>query len=170
MGRSVSYATGAEWVLYATDVVPSDYECHLCETTGTDADGDACIYCDGTGRREADADDTGMAWEDFVDNLRHDFRAAFPSLSYCDEWLGREDRALLENQHARIGVSEYCGMVSVWCVPKDWDGWGRDTEVLSRHWCRSIETRAAAVLGTFATRLARLGTMSNGEGVYRRCA
>lgn len=140
MARSVSFASGSEWVLYT--------------------------YV------EADEDDhDGIAWDDFIGNLRAAFMRAFPSLSECDRWLDREDHAILENCHAYIGVSEYCGLVSVWCVPKE-RGWWQDASVsaLREQWAASIERKATRVLESVAPRLDRVATFSNGEAIYRRAS
>ena len=42
----------------------------------------------------------------------------YPSLQPARYWHGREDLVLAENDHARLGVSEYCGLGAVWVTPK----------------------------------------------------
>jgi hypothetical protein len=108
------------------------------------------------------------ALDDFINVLCRRFRRAFPSLDRCDPWLGREDHAVLENRLVYIGVSQYSGLVSIWCVPVP-SSMGPDTTCLSVRWAESIEPRVERVLDEMeATRLTRLGTFSNGEGVFRR--
>ncbi len=165
MGRSVSYASGAEWVMYCTPGHDDKVECAECDGTGQ-IDGEECPYCGGEGEDYPDQDLAAMYWDDFIGNLRTEFEAAFPSLSDCDRWLGNEDLAVLENCHAYIGVSEYMGLVSVWCVPKDGE-YGEDRP-LAQHWASIIHPRAEKALSRVAPRYEKLATMSNGEGVFRR--
>lgn len=174
MGRSVSYATGSKWVLYAH--LDRDegriFACRKCghEHERDDAtEPDECEECGNVGFTCHERYPDWLVWDDFLGNLRATFKAAFRSLEACEEWLDREDRAVLENRHVWIGVSEYCGLVSVWCKPKDGD-WRNDyqTSPLALHWAESIEAKAARLLDGFTTRLNRLGTFSNGEGVYTR--
>lgn len=111
-------------------------------------------------------DEDFFAWEDFIENLIHEFKQAFPSLYEASGWIGNEDRVLLQNRHAKIGVSEYFGLVSVWCVPKEhpeWGGWNP----LADNWCEQIRDKAATTLESFAPRLVKEGCMSNGECVFR---
>lgn len=137
MGRSVSYASGSLWVL----------------------------FCSPDGLQDEDESEAMYAWEDFKENLTFELKELFPSLGECDKWLDREDHAVLENRHCYIGLSEYCGLVSVWCVPKE-----TDHDPLSRQWIASIEAKAAKAVELFATRYRKLGSMSNGEGVYEKVA
>lgn len=136
MARSVSYATGASWVLYA---IPDH---------GDDEEMDE------------------LDWDDFIGNLRAEFKAAFPSLDDTDEWLDREDHAILENRFAYIGVSEYMGLASVWGVARTNDYGGFETEALAENWLNQIRPKAEHLLDRFSTRLAKMGTFSNGESVY----
>lgn len=162
MGRSVSYASGAQVVTFRSFSFES--QCGQCEGTGTtDAMGEEeeCPVCDGTGYIESD-DDFDMLIDDFRDTLR----SMFPSVVEADEWLGREDHVLAENRLAYFGMSEYCGLVSYWIVPKEADGYS-DTlyvENFAKRWIDSISDKFVAAFGE----LTKVGSMSNGEGVYRR--
>ena len=99
---------------------------------------------------------------DFViEDLQNYASTLWPSLSPCDEWLGREDHAILENDHCFIGLSEYCGLISYWLIPKD-EEWGRNG--IAAHWCEQIK---AKFLKTFGT-LRKVATFSNGEAVFER--
>ena len=134
MGRSVSRPSNAEQVLYA------HFDCE-------------------------DEEDGQWFFQDAIDNMQRAMIKRYPSLSKCDEWIGygrSEDHALLENRHAYIGVSEYCGLVSIWIVPKD------DKPELAAHWCSQVKLEDAAEC--FGQRLVKEGTMSNGEGVFRQAA
>ena len=68
----------------------------------------------------------------------------------------------MANRHAWVGVSEYCGLVAFWIVAKDDTG----HEALSERWVAQVADRFTS---TFST-LNRLGTFSNGEGVFERIA
>jgi hypothetical protein len=96
-------------------------------------------------------------FRDAIDNLKGVAQHRMPSLYSCDEWIGREDHAILQNDHAYIGVSEYCGLVAVWVVPKD--------GALAEHWCSQINLRPLAEC--FGQGLRRQGTFSNGEAIFQ---
>lgn len=78
-----------------------------------------------------------------------------------DKWLGREDLALLANRLVYIGVSEYCGLVSLWCVPVE-------DSPLAERWARSIEAKVQALWDDMATvrSLNLMGRFSNGEALF----
>ncbi len=108
-------------------------------------------------------------WEQLVDDFRATIAGMFPSAWEQDGWLGREDHVLMGNHHALFGMSEYCGLVAYWMVPRHDAGCSWTTHYhpeLSTAWCKRTERR---FLGAFGT-LTRVGTMSNGEGVYERAA
>lgn len=107
-----------------------------------------------------DGDSDDFDW--LVEDLQNQFAALWPSVSADDKWLGREDHAIASNQHAYFGVSEYCGLVSIWVVPRDWDGWGNDTGPLAENWVNQIADRFQSEFGT----MRRAGNLSNGQGVY----
>lgn len=105
--------------------------------------------------------------EDFIETCK----AEWPSLRPCDEWLDHEDHAVLCNGLVKIGLSEYCGLVSYWVVAQDdlhADAWygHPDRTALAARWADQIRPKFVAYFG----RLRKLGNMSNGEGVYERIA
>lgn len=104
-----------------------------------------------------------------VESIQYCLKQAFPSLSECDKWLGREDHAILENAHVYIGISEYCGLVSVWCTLKaDHDGyWHASPRNLAAQWAQQIKPKVEKALDWLCN-LRKVGHMSNGEGVYER--
>lgn len=109
-------------------------------------------YADST---ELDQDD----WHDAVSNLRWNLRNRYPSLRHCNEWIGREDRAILANDHAFITVSEYCG-ISVLCVVP------RNDSKKAADWCDKVKLdQAVEYLGA---PLLSKGRFSNGEQVFVR--
>jgi len=108
-----------------------------------------------------------IEWEDMIINLREHLELAFKSLYPCDAWLGNEDHAIMENGLAYVGVSEYCGCLSVWIVPKDDD----DIANLAGHWCaRAQKTLESIVQNVVGNRLRLIGRFSNGEAVFERAA
>ena len=162
MGRSVSYPSGARVVTFKhfDDTV----ECEVCDGDGHyDEDGETidCVECGGSGEAlcEPDADDI---IEDFRSHLKH----LFPSVESADDWIGREDHVLAENKLARFGISEYCGLVAYWIVPRSFNEYYGDTDPspLSERWVDNIADKFVAAFGE----LTKVGSMSNGEGVYRQ--
>jgi len=157
MGRSVSYPTHATWVLY-THLDSDDRQVFVCrkcdhEHYEMECEPAECAECGNVGFTSYPEFDAELQWECFMDNLTSEFKKAFPSLKDCDLWLDREDHAVLENAHAWIGVSEYCGMVSVWCVHKEHDDYQFNEEGLHAQWARSVEAKAKRTLERFAERL-----------------
>jgi hypothetical protein len=100
----------------------------------------------------------------FADDLKERAAAMFPSLYDCNKWRGREDHILMRNAYADFGVSEYCGLASIW-IAERCDGAYYDcpSEGLAAHWLAQIRNRFLAEFGN----LVLDGHMSNGEGVYR---
>jgi hypothetical protein len=139
MGRSVSYPAGYSVVTFKEWHQP---ELEEGETTPRPAE-------------EFD-------WEDFTTDLTEYAPTLWPSLGPCDVWLGNENHALLENSHCYIGVSEYCGLASLWIVPKE-NEWG-DVSGLAANWCEQI---ADLFVRTFGE-LSCVGVASNGEAFYRQ--
>lgn len=113
-------------------------------------------------------DDDGWSYESLSDDIRATARAVFPSFECHEGWRGREDRVLLRNSYADIGVSVYGGIAAIWIVERD-DGiyWDRDMRTgcsgRARHWLQQVASKFS---DTFAE-LERMGRMSNGECVYR---
>jgi hypothetical protein len=103
-----------------------------------------------------------------VENLQDALRSAFPSVSACSEWLDREDRAIAENSYAYFGVSEYCGLVAVWCAAKDPDYYANGGfEALRDRWIDQIEGKfRAAARGSFGQALVQTARFSNGEAMF----
>ena len=106
---------------------------------------------------ECDGDD--FSW--LVDDLRSVLKSAFPSVSESDRWAGREDRVIACNRHADFGISEYCGLVSVWVIPNE-------DSPLASAWVDKVEVKfRAAVAGCFGQDLRKQGVFSNGEAIFQ---
>jgi hypothetical protein len=119
-----------------------------------------CTICNGSGVLDWDGTDFDMLIEDFRDHLRH----MFPSVVSADDWIDREDHVLAENKLARFGMSEYCGLVSYWVVPSMPDPRTTNHDAFADRWIASIADKFVAAFGE----LTKVGSLSNGEGVYRR--
>lgn len=105
-----------------------------------------------------DAEDS---WDfDFrIEDIVYEVRRIWESMTPTDEWLGREDRAIAENDHAYIGISEYCGLACVWMVPKESEYQG-----LTDAWC----ARAGDKFYQAFSELRSIGRASNGEEFFER--
>lgn len=150
MGRGVSVASGAFAVAYK-DV--SDFGYRYEDEEGKKID-----------NPEYDEDLGSMDWEDFILDIKECMKADFPSFEDCDKWVGNEDHAILENRFAYFGVSEYCGLVSMWLVLKDGDDYGDEQRGLKERWAKQVTPKFEKRFGE----LRKLGTFSNGESVYER--
>lgn len=95
---------------------------------------------------------------DDLDYLRDWIKELFPAASACDYWIGREDYAICENGLVYFGVSEYCGLMSVWITPKD------GKEGLAERWAGSVEDKFKNAFSEYNL----VGRFSNGEAVYSR--
>jgi hypothetical protein len=110
-------------------------------------------------------------WDNFVIDLEEVLKAKYKSLTKCSKWLGNEDHAFLENELVYVGLSEHCGVVAVWIVPKFGEFYTSRNEKanLAVNFCKQIEKGFEKLLGeNYGTRLNRVGTFSNGETVYER--
>jgi hypothetical protein len=139
MSRSVSYLNNAEVVLY----FPFQY---------------------------SDSPDFyNFEWDDMVDNLIYEIKAKLPSYYILkDEWDNRETRIILQNNLCIIGISEYCGLVSLSVAPRENDyneRWAR--EQFSVYHANQIKSTLEKVITTLGlNRLNKIGTFSNGEAVF----
>lgn len=144
MGRSVSYATGSVAKVY--------YNVSGFGYAPDDESDDESVYCEYLANED---------WDEFVASLQEQISSLWPSMSACDVWVGSEDHAIMENNHAFIGVSEYCGLACVWLLPKE----GNDSgDALARAWCNRIAPKFNRMFGD----LVRIGQFSNGEAVFEQ--
>lgn len=177
MGRSVSFASHSEIVAYIDCSTFGYREEIYCEECGeySDFDGSAPALCpccsseDITDKSDEYNDCQGQSdWDFFTEDLHERLTNKYPSLSSCDEWLHREDHAILENDLVYVGISEYCGLVSLWVTPKAHfvDCYDKDTTALAVSWCNRIKE---GFLNEFSD-LKKVGCFSNGECVFERTA
>jgi hypothetical protein len=139
MGRSVNYLDNAEVVLY----FPFQYS--------------------------DDVEMDNMEWDDMVGNLKCEIIKRLPSYyEVKDKWGNRETRIILENSFCSIGISEYCGLVSLSVAPREND-YENYSEGLAIHHAKQIEKTLQEVLNYLGlTSLRKIGSFSNGEGVFEK--
>lgn len=109
---------------------------------------------------EEDYDD--WTYPDFIEDIAAVAEDLWPSFRPVKKWAGREDRVLLENGFAQLGVSEYCGLVAIWVMPRG----DVDCEALAIRWIDQIAPRFNDLFG----KLDKMGTASNGESFFRERA
>jgi len=121
---------------------------------------------------EFDYDLFDMEWEDFiidiVDRAKSKWKS-FNDVSSQNKWAGREDRVLLENTFAQIGVSQYCGCINIWLRSRkdEYDSYYTDEARiinLCESWCIRIHENFMKEFAEYV----KVGNMSNGEGVYAK--
>jgi hypothetical protein len=151
MGRSVSYHGTP--LVYLADLTFGEY------TPPPD-------QCDDSVEFDEDGNPVTDYWDfsEFIEDLRSLVSDRYPSLTSCDKWPGREDHAILENLHALFGVSEYCGLISVWIAPCPQSS----RPELAEAWISQISDnlRDLLILAFPNKACYRHGTFSNGESVY----
>lgn len=114
---------------------------------------------------EIEDDGDSFAWDSFVEDLQQNVIAdRFPSFSECDRWMDREDHVIMENAHAEVSVSEYCGLVAVCLAPRDPD------DAFAVAWTENFASSFHAhVTKMFkSSALTKVGTFSNGESVFEK--
>lgn len=112
-------------------------------------------------------DDFEWEYQSLVDDIRGTVRQVFPSFDAIDCWRGREDRVLMRNTFADIGISTYDGIAAVWLVERSDTRYGYAREwgshsALAQGWI----SRAAPRFDRLFGKLDRLGQYSNGEAIY----
>lgn len=88
-----------------------------------------------------DSDLNHIHFYDFLGYLKENLKKEYPSLVDCDEWLSNEDHVILENYFVQVGVSEYCGMLSLWMVEQDMNQGYQGEEALynlQRRWISKV--------------------------------
>lgn len=106
-----------------------------------------------------------FAWQDFMEDLKDNVLVPkYPSLESCNRWMDREDHVILQNQFCEVSVSEYCGCVAICLAPLDPD------DAYKVAWCERVANSFERhVTKNFkSSAITKLGTMSNGEAVFRK--
>lgn len=159
MGRSVMTLSGAEVVAY-NRFEPSHY-CETCEDFCEEHQDELFCesYCDHS-----------EEFTDFLEWVKEYAQELFPSMDETDEWEDREVHIVMKNAHSVIGVSEYCGVVSI-SLGANYDRqgyWADDSELanLGAHWRRQVEKKFLSAFGEMTL----IGRFSNGEAVFEKVA
>jgi hypothetical protein len=104
-------------------------------------------------------EETENSWEYFQEDITEQLKSLFPSLEDADRWEDNETHIILNNDHAEIAISEYCGLVSVSLrAIEDWDG---TRDGLHQQWVQQVQDKFLSI-GT----LKHQGTFINGEAVF----
>lgn len=122
---------------------------------------------------EEDDDDSFLAQSNFDDailNMQCDLIAKDKTFSVCKHWIGREDCAYLESEQFYVGISEYCGLVAVWAVPKEREDDDEREPLIDGIRAANLQPWLVEVAGYFGETLCHVGTFSNGEAVFERRA
>ena len=113
-----------------------------------------------------------FTWDDTVANLKACIQKKLPSYDEADGWDGRETNIILQNRLCNIGISEYCGLVSLSVAPRNSDNldtWATFRENFAISHAKSIEKTLQKIVDyCTGSRLIRTGTFSTGTGVFER--
>ena len=113
-------------------------------------------------------DEDGFYWDDLIINLQHGIRARFKSFEFSEDFTPypyRENRIILKNDFVCVSISEYCGCgaVSVYLNPNC------EIHELAEYWItKSYYPEIRRIVKDFTTVLSRIGTFSNGVGVFEK--
>jgi len=109
-----------------------------------------------------------FAWQDLKDNLINEITKYLPSFYASDKWDNRETLIILENNYCNIGISEYCGLVSLSTSAKNSD-YNIYINNFGKAYANKIEKTLKKVLKNLGlSNYNKIGTFSNGEGVYEK--
>jgi hypothetical protein len=110
-------------------------------------------------------------YEFLLEDIKAEVAEVFPSFENCEKWIGNENRAVLENRHAFITVSEYCGVVAIALVPKNEEQEGNASlQALTSNWIKKVSWKFEdSLTRAFGESVIKpVGVFSNGETVYKR--
>jgi hypothetical protein len=143
MGRSVDYLSNATKVLYIK--YETEYE-----------------------NEDGEMVDDEFAFDDLHDNIISVIKELYPSFKDVDgRYDGRETRIILENRIVEIGISEYCGLVSISARPNQHaDEYGKHG--LAESFINKIWDKLQKELNKYADVLNRVGGFSDGTSVYSK--
>lgn len=123
------------------------------------------IYAEATFYTHFDFDDcetSEEAWSYFMNDVRDILKEKYKSFDECDRWMHREEHIILESQVAEVSISEYCGLVAICLAPRDPDN------ALHLGWCGQVSKGFHDVLGKHFNGLRKIGSFSNGAGLFER--
>jgi len=159
MGRSVSTPSNCEAVArkdtlhfgypFNEDTQEHDFDAGYCEMQGQDD------------------------YEYLKDSILEQAQARWPSFNAVEnKWLGNEDKVLLENDLAYIGISEYCGLTAVWLKSKhsELDGSYYAEEASRAPLCEGFVSRISDTFMKMFNEYNQVGAFSNGEVLLEKVA
>lgn len=140
MSRSVNYCDNAEVVLYFHFQYSDDVEMD------------------------------NMFWDDMVLNLQYEIKKRLPSYYVVkNQWDNKETRIILQNNLCNIGISEYCGLVSLSVAPKEQNEWTTYCENFAKNHAKQISKTLVKILKYLGlTNLKKVASFSNGETIFRK--
>lgn len=98
------------------------------------------------------------------ESLVYSLEVAFPSVSEDSGYVGREGVVIASNRLVKFVVAEYCGLLSVSIVPND-----DEYYALGKNFANKISARFKSVVaGVCGAVYYKVGSFSNGEGVYAK--
>lgn len=101
-------------------------------------------------------------FNELIENLKYEIQADFPSLEEAEGYFDREGTVFLANKLIKVGISEYCGLAAVFVVPEEGNN-------LAEAFANKIGPKfKKAVAGVAGPVYKKVGSFSNGEGVYEK--
>ena len=105
-------------------------------------------------------------WEDVIECLQQVLTDKYTSfVAVTDKWAPypyRENRIILENYHVQVSISEYCGCGAVsFFILGD-----NEYPELAEHWLAQNFDKIKELVSGYIPLLRRIGTFSNGVGVF----
>lgn len=118
------------------------------------------VYIELQGDRDIDG------WRELLDFIRSAIKCRYRSFWDTERWIGREVMTILENRHAEVTISEYCGIMAVCLRVYD----NAEYPELAKTWIASIEKgfRTGLQQAFEGSILVKQGTMSNGVSVFHK--
>lgn len=102
-------------------------------------------------------------FDDLIDNIAYELKAKYPSFEPCKAYIGREGYIFLSNMLVKVGISEYCGLASVFIVPEE------EVNALALNFANKIEAGFIEAINNAAGPVyKKIGSFSNGEGVFEK--
>ena len=145
---------------------------YLCDKCGyEDYPGEDIPECPDCGNEDIDRveheRESSFDWDDLIGNLQCDIEVSFKSFECSTgfvEYPYRENRIILENDHCMISISEYCGCGAI----SVFDNRNSEYPELAESWTNKNFEKIEKICEQYVTSLRRLGTPSNGCGVFEK--
>jgi len=112
-------------------------------------------------------------FNEYKDNLREHIKKLFPSMDeVSNKWLGNEDRVLMENQFAYIGISTYHDLAAIWLKSKheDLEGSYYTDEAKIANLCDNWCNRIVPTFDKTFSEYRKIGNLSDGTSMFEKVA